>query len=470
MLAILKHNFSSSKVADVVNNLQSMRSDIRACFERLESSFGHVNYLYKIANNRLVRVSGSTSIVSTSSILTARIKLAGWLKQREGTWGLLRWNRPRGLKLARPDIFSPGSDARRQDFLASGPVLGVPYEIFRKILHHLCSDGPLQLRYVLFVSKRLYHAAISDASLWTTISFDHEFFAHFKRRPRYQADRFIEQCLFRSASLPLSLTIQPPKCSDQDPLLRHLSSFKNPKYKGLERCFSLIWSCPREVNINNRSANLLPEEFPSLQFMSVSGWNEKLNGSRFPNCPMLVQVEMLDHIGRFAGTIFAHVTTLSFGNSYTHLWGQYDREIFSQFPVLYDLTLFTAVKKGKSVPPSAQPIQVQTLKILRAHGNIPSGVFTSIVAPALQELHIKGDAENFTSIGALSRASGLSFSHLYALLPEAVSMREPKWAIRLSQLVQGCTKLETLHISKWMEAKCKKSINIKDSRIIFNVH
>ena len=49
-------------------------------------------------------------------------------------------------------------------------------------------------------------------------------------------------------------------------------------------------------------------------------------------------------------------------------------------------------------------------------------------------------------------------------------MREPEWAIGLSRLVQGCTKFETLHISKWMEAECKKFINIEDSNIIYNVY
>ena len=99
--AVLKHNFSPSKVADLVNNLQVMQSEIRACFDKLESSFGHVNDLYTFATNRLKRVSTSASMISTSTMLSARIKLAGWLKQREGTWGLSKRNRPREVKLVR---------------------------------------------------------------------------------------------------------------------------------------------------------------------------------------------------------------------------------------------------------------------------------------------------------------------------------------------------------------------------------
>ena len=470
--AILKHNFSPSKLANLANKLQRMQSEIQACSGKLESSFGHVSDLYAFSSNRLVRVSRPTSIFSTSTMLTAQIKLAGWLKQREGTWGLLKRNRPRELKLARPDVFSSDSDVRHQDFLRRDRVSGMPSDVLSKILHHLCTDGPLELRYVLSVSKRLYDAAVGDASLWTTISFDIVFFAYFKRRPLYQADRFIEQCLSRSASLPLSLSIRAPTRSDGAPLFfRHLSSFKYSKYKGFERCSSLVWSCSRK-QYSPTNAHLLPEEFPSLQYMSLSGFDNSLVQSRFPNCPVLVKVEILDHYGHFVSwdTTFAHVTTLSFGNSYTSQWHNHDIWMLSLFPGLHDLTLFTLSKTSVSGAYHARPIQFQTLQILRAQGAVPSQVLTRVVAPALQELHIKADAENFTPITALSHASRFSFSHLYALLPEAVSMQEPAWVVGLSWLVRGCTKLETLHISKWMEAECKKFIDIGDSDIIFNVH
>jgi len=86
--AVLKHSFSPSKVSDLVNNLKGMQSEVRTCLEKLEGAFGHVNALYGIIDNHLARVATSTSTVSTSTMLTARIKLAGWLKRREGTWGL----------------------------------------------------------------------------------------------------------------------------------------------------------------------------------------------------------------------------------------------------------------------------------------------------------------------------------------------------------------------------------------------
>ena len=92
--AVLKHNLSPSKVSDLVNGLRGMQAEIRACLEELENLFGHVNDLYNITKDSLVRVARPASLFSTSTALTARVKLAGWLKRREGTWGFSSRNRP----------------------------------------------------------------------------------------------------------------------------------------------------------------------------------------------------------------------------------------------------------------------------------------------------------------------------------------------------------------------------------------
>ena len=86
--AILRHSLLPSKVTSLVDNLKRMQFEIRACLEKLESVYRHVNDLYTINHNRLERVVTSSSLVSTSTMLTARIKLAGWLKRREGIWRL----------------------------------------------------------------------------------------------------------------------------------------------------------------------------------------------------------------------------------------------------------------------------------------------------------------------------------------------------------------------------------------------
>ena len=100
--AVLKHNLSPSKIADLIDGLRVMQSEIQACLEKLEASFKHINDLYSFANNRLVRVVTTTSLVSTSTMLTARIKLAGWLKRREGTWGLSSRGRSTTVRSIKP--------------------------------------------------------------------------------------------------------------------------------------------------------------------------------------------------------------------------------------------------------------------------------------------------------------------------------------------------------------------------------
>ena len=86
--AVLKYNFTPSKITDLVKALRDVRSDVQRCLTKLETTFQHVHTLYDIMNNGLARIASRTSIFSTSTNLTVRIKLADWLKRREGAWGL----------------------------------------------------------------------------------------------------------------------------------------------------------------------------------------------------------------------------------------------------------------------------------------------------------------------------------------------------------------------------------------------
>ena len=91
--AILRHSFTPSKISDLVKGLRDMRSDVETCLTKLETTFQHVNDLYNIMNNGLARIASRASMFSTSTNLTVRIKLAGWLKGLEGTWGLSKQRR-----------------------------------------------------------------------------------------------------------------------------------------------------------------------------------------------------------------------------------------------------------------------------------------------------------------------------------------------------------------------------------------
>ena len=91
--AVLKHSLTPSKIADLVKGLRDMRSDVETCLTRLETTFQHVHALYDIMNNGLTRITSRASIFSTSTNLTVRIQLAGWLKGLEGKWGISRERR-----------------------------------------------------------------------------------------------------------------------------------------------------------------------------------------------------------------------------------------------------------------------------------------------------------------------------------------------------------------------------------------
>jgi hypothetical protein len=208
--------------------------------------------------------------------------------------------------------------------------------VLGEILYYLCSDGPLPLRHMLFVSKMFFYAATNNAQLWTTVSFDDGFNAHFEGRPVKHAKGFIKRCLLHSDDLPLCLRIT--HLFKMATLSGPLQTFMNPKYKGAERCTSLVLGGYPDYTFNRNLFALFPKEFSSLQHLSLSCFGDPVDGSRFPNCLSLERVEILNHgrpVPPFWGTNFEHVNTLSFGN--TSFWEDFDMVTLSLFPLLRDL-------------------------------------------------------------------------------------------------------------------------------------
>jgi hypothetical protein len=505
--AVLKHSFTPSKITDLVKGLREMRSDVQMCFTKLDNTFQHVHTLYNIMGNGLPRISSrksrTSSIFSTSTNLTVRIELAAWLSRWEETWGFSLQRKPTSVShavscraissyfwlqlrgflqskyvTAAGTSHMPDDPPRKHwpliesaaDALINVPPDPTTDDLLGKILHYLCKTGPLSLRHWLFVSRRFYKAAMNNAHLWTTISLDSSFFYHFHQWPE-QGNAFVEQCLLRSGSLPLCLNIDYSDLIAYDPsfLLQPLGTFGNPKWRGSRRLTSLIWADGGYgATAIQKIVEFLPKSLPSLQYISLSFFDDPMDGSQFPNCPVLERVEILTHRQShppFWGTNFAHVTTLSFGN-YAG-WADYDMATLSQFPVLHDLTLFT--EHGRTAPRgvgSHLPISFKHLRILRAHGHIPPEVLIKLVAPALEELHLKSNTEHFTSIDSLQNSFNPFCWYIYALLPKAVSAKEPEWATNLSKLVQKCTRIKSLYLSKWMEEECKNILS--DHKVVFH--
>ena len=168
----------------------------------------------------------------------------------------------------------------------------------------------------------------------------------------------------------------------------------------------------------------------------------------------------------FWGTNFLHVTALSFG--FIYWWIDIDLTTLSLFPLLRDLTLYTL--RGTGGLYGANPnlsVIFNSLHILRAHGRIPPEVLTTLVTPALKELHLVANIDNFTSIVTLQTSFDPLCRYIHALLPKAVSAEEPAWAANLSKLVQKCTRVKLLYISEWMEEECKKFMSGQD--VVFHV-
>jgi hypothetical protein len=351
------------------------------------------------------------------------------------------------------------------DLLANvGGISRMTDDLLGKIFYHVCDPGPLSLRHLLFVSRRFYSAAVNNAHLWTTISFDSLFYRHFREWPE-QGSIFVEQCLLRSGPLPLCLyfDLSALIAHDFTFLTHHLDTFGKPEWRGIQRCTSMVWVNSGSIQtINPKIVALLPKSLPSLQYISLSSVRDPIDGSQFPNCPVLERVEIFSRgppSPPFWGTNFLHVTTLSFGKHC--IWEGYDITILSQFPVLHDLTLFNEHGRGSlnsHVPELA--VNFKYLQILRVHGYIPPEVLSKLVAPALEELHTKENIHHITSIDSLQESFFEPHcQHLYALLPMAVSAKDPEWATNLSRLVQKCTRVNSLYISKWMKKECKKFIS-----------
>ena len=337
-------------------------------------------------------------------------------------------------------------------------------DLLGKIFYHLCEPGPLSLRHLLFVSRRFHAVAVNNAHLWTTISLDFPFF-HYFRQWSEQGDIFVEQCLLRSGSLPLCLYVN-FTASDPSFLFHALETFGKPEWRAFQRCTSLVWDARLYAETTIQSfVNLLPRSLPSLKHISLTSFIDPFGGSQFPSCPVLERVEMLNHQSpslHFWGTNFLNVTTFSFGKPYS--WPDSDMTTLSLFPVLHDLTLFS-VRGAIALPSggSILPIIFEHLHILRVHGDIPPRVLTKLVVPALEELHLKTNADNETPIYALQTSFNPIFcQYIYALLPEAVSAKEPEWATNISKLTKKCTRIKSLYISRWMEEECGISTSGQD--------
>jgi len=202
--------------------------------------------------------------------------------------------------------------------------------------------------------------------------------------------------------------------------------------------------------------------------ISLSDLKDPTDGTEFPNCPVLEKVEMLgfESYPPLWGTNLAHVTTLSLGERYE--WLSHDVYTLSLFPALRDLTLFTTyMDQPRSYLHTEPAPPFQHLQTLRVRGSLPSKLFTRLVTPALEALHIEANYFGRTAINTLHDSFSPLCLHLYAVLPQIICHQEPQWATYLSKYVLTCTRIEKLFVSEWMEKKCIRLLG--PSNVILHV-
>ena len=80
VLAVLKYNLSPETIDEMISNLREMQTEIQVRLKNLETSFNDVQISYDFFRQQLVRAPRPTSLLSTSTTLTARVQLASWLE------------------------------------------------------------------------------------------------------------------------------------------------------------------------------------------------------------------------------------------------------------------------------------------------------------------------------------------------------------------------------------------------------
>ena len=81
MRAVLKYNVSPQTIDEIISSLRDMQKEVQDCLRNLEISFSDVRDFLDIFDRQVVETG---SIRSTSTTLTARVLLVGWLEKFVG--------------------------------------------------------------------------------------------------------------------------------------------------------------------------------------------------------------------------------------------------------------------------------------------------------------------------------------------------------------------------------------------------
>lgn len=283
-------------------------------------------------------------------------------------------------------------------------VFLLPPELLREIFSFLASQGQFQFRHALFVCKHWYNVIVSDQKLWCTITLDRCFVDHFKlRRSRPQirrAGEYIRACLDRSAPFPLDITLNAhfedingvQYRSILDPL------FNSGEPRHIQRCRSLAWFIEYGFSGMCAVSTLLPPSLERLEYLFLKDFTFEGDSSiRFPHCPLLKVVHLIDHLDRASPNYFldgdhASVETLAY--TCDTGWIDHDIPYIQIFHGIRTLVLEGDIAASPFAYTLLEEVEdttiahLNSLETLKLVGLIPLEIMRRLHAPILRRVEI----------------------------------------------------------------------------------
>ena len=349
---------------------------------------------------------------------------------------------------------------------------GPPFEMLSNIFSYLASDGPLQLRHILFVARSWHDAAVYSPNLWTTILIDREFYSRFRDDTLTHGEAFIRCCFIRSRDLPIIINVQ---YQDRGIGLTHTNEAFSSTVIGrllgtiehchTKRCKALTWTCGDPDMDSYALYKIFPSQLDMLEYLCLQdfvpfGLMELDIPSvlHFPRCPNLKEVSLKNHceIGLpifFRNEDLERVEKLTFVNTST--WRPFDLLCISRYHNIDTLTLQD--KGGSMTDDQIYEYQIAAgdnlahlprLKALITIGCIPNCILESIGAPGLMSLRLETDEDAHHTLATIPTTL---LTTLHSIDISLKPLPTSSWVPLLHQVVGEAPCLSHLFIAGWMK-------------------
>ena len=288
--------------------------------------------------------------------------------------------------------------------LQQSPVFLLPPELLREIFSVLAIRGQFQLRHALFVCKHWHNVILNDQKLWCTITLDRCFVDHFKlrcSRPQIRrAGEYIRACLNRSAPFPLDVTLNAhfedingvQYRSILDPL------FNSGEPRHIQRCRSLSWFIEYAFSGMCAVSTLLPPSLERLEYLFLKDFTFEGDPSiRFPLCPLLKEVHLINHLDRASPNYFLdgdHTSVERLTYTCDTGWIDHDIPYIQIFHGIRVLVLEDASPRSPFAYTLLEEVEnasiahLNSLETLKLVGVIPLDIMRRLHAPILRRVEI----------------------------------------------------------------------------------